>query len=446
MSKLDISARIETLYAEREEHVKTMDALTEKGALDEGEQKSFDDADSQINSLDLQIKNAEIVEQRQAMQHAKPVDVSGTPAGATVTPQLEQDKSLFFARQIHALFMTGGNRYAAAEYAEKQLGDQLLGKVMRMPQDVIQRAAVITGESGVSGFMEELVQVNQANMAFIELLRPMSVYARFPGRSMSFEGAGSIKIPRQTVGSTGGWVAEGDAIKVDRLTLDSVTLTPKKNGNIMAISRELAARSTPSALALVRDDLLKGIATSIDTKFVSADAEVAGTSPAGLQTFDGTPTASTGTDLNAITADLKAAIGAMLAVNMPMAAPIWLINPLRLNSLKFIRDGLGTYAFKDEIGAGNLAGYPYLESTSIPDDIVMLVDGSQIITASELAPEISISEDATVMMDDAPASPITAGSATSLWQTDSIGVRSTTRLDWGARYAECVQTITGVAW
>jgi HK97 family phage major capsid protein len=315
---------------------------------------------------------------------------------------------------------------------------------------VIQRATVIPGGAGVTGFAEELVQINQANEAFIELLRPMSVLANFPGRPMSFDGAGSIKIPRQTVGSTGGWIGEGGAIKVDRLTLDSVELTPKKNANIIAVSNELLARSTPSAMAIIRDDILRGIATSIDTKFLSSDAASAGVSPAGIQTYDGSSTASAGDTLDNITTDLKAAIAAMLTVNMPMARPIWLINPIRLNALKFIRDGLGAYAFKDEINQGTLAGYPYLTSTSVTDSVVMLVDAAQVIIATELAPEISISQDATIHMSDGPDADIGGGgSATpvqSMFQTDSTAVKAITRLDFAARYAECTQVITGVSW
>ena len=416
-------------------------------ALDEGEQTAFDDLEKQVGDLDHRLMNLEKTEQLIAANKAKPVEPR-TP-GAVVTPQLDQDKTLHLAREVHSLYMAGGNRLLASQYAKETLGDELLSTVLSMPADVVQRATVIPGATGTSGWASQLIQINQANEAFIDMLRPMSVVARFPGRQMSFEGAGSIVIPRKTVGSTGGWVAEGDGIKVDRLTLDSVTLTPKKNANIIAVSNELLARSTPSAMQLVRDDILEGVAVSIDTKFVSADAASAGVSPAGLQTYDGTPTASAGDTLDNITTDLKAALGAMLAVNMPMVRPVWLINPARLNSLRFIRDGLGSYAFRAEIDSGTLVGYPFIDSTTVSSSVVMLVDASQIIVASELSPEITLSGDASLHMVDASVAEDIGGATTpvqSMFQTDSTAIRCTTRLDFGARYDECVQSITSVSW
>lgn len=445
---MSIVKQITAVQALRKTAIVSMEKLmdTDEG-LDEAEQKKFDDFESEIKTLDHRLANLERTEQLIVAEKATSV-VPAPVTPAIVTPQLEQDKTLFIARQAHALFMAGGNRLTAAMYAKNTLGDDLLAKTLEMPADVIQRATVIPGASGTVGFAAELVQINQANSAFIELLRPMSIVARFPGRNMAFDGAGSIKIPRQTVGSTGGWVDEGDAIKVDRLTLDSITLTPKKNGNIIAVSKELLARSTPSAMQLIRDDILAGVATAIDTQFVSSDSTAG--RPAGIQTYDGTPTASTGDALANILADLKAAIGAMLAVNMPMVSPVWILHPVILNSLRFIQDGLGNRAFKDEIDAGMLVGYPFLTSTTCTQTVVMLVDGNQVIMATEMAPEISVSEDATIHMSDAPDNDLggggTATPVQSMFQTDSVAIKTTTRGDWAARYAECVQSITSVTW
>jgi len=371
---------------------------------------------------------------------AAPVVLSAPITGGN--PVSDDDSSLFFAKQAHSLYVNGGSRSAASTYAKEVLKDDLLAKTFKMPASVIKAAAAVaTGQSTVSGWAAELVQVNQAAAAFIELLRPMSIVARFPGRQMAFAGNGEIKIPRQTVGSTGTWVGENNPIKVDRLTLDEVSLKPKKNANIITATNELLMRSDPAAMGIIRDDILKGIAVSIDTTFADA-AAVSAVRPAGLQTFDGTPTASGGITLDKVTADIKAAIGAMLTVNMPMVNPVWLINPLRVNSLRFMRDGLGAYVWKDELSSGVLAGYPVLESTSVDAAIVMLVDASQIIIASELAPEISISEDATLsLMDDGSGAP-----TASMFQLDAVAIRAKTTLDWNSRYAEAVQVISGVAW
>lgn len=448
--------QIKALQTKIEDKLASIEALQtlvekEDRSFTKDEQSTYDAVYEEIKALQVRKNDMEKTESLLATRAvpATPTTPAAPAPAATPTPVTggtpvkDADPSLFFAKQAHALFVNGNSRASAAQYAKDVMQDEFLAKTFSMPLSVVNKAAaaVATGQSTVTGWAAELVQIQQAASAFIELLRPMSVVARFPGRSMDFAGNGEIKIPRQTVGSTGSWVGENNPIKVDRLTLDEVSLKPKKNANIITATNELLMRSDPSAMAIIRDDILKGIAISIDSTFTDASAASA-IRPAGMQTFDGTPTASGGVTLDLVTADIKAAIAAMLTVNMPMVSPVWLINPLRVNSLRFMRDGLGAYVWKDELSSGVLAGYPVLESTTVPGDIVMLVDANQIVIASELAPEISISEDATLsLMDDGSGAP-----TASMFQLDAVAIRAKTTLDWNSRYAEAVQVITGVAW
>jgi HK97 family phage major capsid protein len=364
----------------------------------------------------------------------------------TSVPQIDKDASMFFARQAHALFVCGGNRYAAAQYARDELKDELLAKAFQLPRSVVNKATVAPGDSVTTGWAAELVQINQAAGSFIDLLRNASIVARFPGRQMSFGGAGSIEIPRQTGGVSGSWVGEGKAIPLGALSFDDITLTPKKNAVIVAATNELLRRSDPSAMMLIRDDMVEGIAQVIDSTFIDGTAGSA-TRPAGIQTYDGTPTVSTGSTLDQITADLKTLIGEMNAANLPNDR-VWIMSPANELTLRLIRDGLGTYAFQAEMASGTLLGYPLLVSNTVPDDIVMLANASNIIVASELAPQISISQDASLHMEDAPADDI--GGATTpvanMFQLDQTAVRCLTTLDWAARRDEVVQVLNTVAW
>ena len=458
-----LSERIKANQAKLQEKISDWESVAktiedEDRYYSEDEQTKVDELKADIDALTKTIEDQKSREQVIASQ-AKAVE--SKPVQRIETKDLANaDKSLFFAKQAHCLFMTGGNRWAASDYAKHELRDDLMAKVLRLPPSVVakaasvpvRKAAVDPAQTGTSGWAAELVEVNQAAEAFIELLRPMSVVARFPGRQMNFGGAGSIQIPRQTVGSSGTWTGENTAIKVDRMTLDQVTLTPKKNANIITATNEMLARSNPSALALIRDDIVAGVATAIDAKFVSADAVSAGVSPAGLQTFDGTPTSSGGGTLAQILADLKTLTNAMLSVNMPMVSPVWLMNPVNVNALTYITDGLGVPAFS-ELSNGTLRGYPVLTSTTVASDIVMLVDANQIIIATEMAPEIDLSGDATLHMDDTDPNEdlgqdqLTLGApVASMFQLDSTAIRCKTTLDWGARYDECVQVLDTVAW
>ena len=427
-----------------------LEEMALKEILDGGEQKDYDDTASQISVLNDAQKRAEETEQLVAANKAVAVEIHENRSPITVRQAVEkEDKSLFYPKMLHAMYVGKGDSSMASRYAKNVMKNDLISKAVLMPSEMVQKATIAAGNTNTDTWADELTTIGQYNSAFIEMLRPMSIVARFPGRQMTFDGNNSILIPRQTGGVSGGWVAEADGIKVNKLAFDQVTLTPKKNGVIVPVTNELLARSDPSAMALIRDDLLKGIATTIDTKFVSDDAASANVSPAGLQTYDSSHATSAGDTLDNITTDLKNAIAALNALNMPMTSPVWLMNPARVNSLRFIRDGLGTYAFRDEINSGMLVGYPIIESTTVDSAHVMLVDASQVIIATDLVPEISISSDASLHMVDASVAEDIGGSTTpvqSMFQIDSTAVKAVTRLDWGVRYANCIQVTGDCTW
>lgn len=450
-----LAEQIKGLYDQREAKVKAMETLVEASeaqakSFSDDEQGKFDQYKQDIADLDKRIANLKETEQMVASTKAKPIipeSQQRTPITANDMPV--NDPSLYFAKQAHALYMAQGSRRDAAEYAKSVWGDDIISRVFKMPAAIVAKAAVDPGTSTTVGWAAELVQVNQAASAYIDALRAMSVVARFPGMQMSFGGAGSITIPRNAGPSAGAWVGENNGIKVDAIAFDNITLAPLKNANIITATNELLARSDPAALGIIRDDILRGVATSIDTKFCSGDAASAGVSPAGLQTFDAAPLTSTGATLDAITADMKALINAMLTLNMPMTRPVWVMNPVNVNALRFIRDGLGTYAYKDEINGGTIVGYPFLESTSMAATEIMLVDASQVIIASELAPQISISEDASLHMEDTSPAEDLGGATTpvaSMFQLDAVAIRAKSTIDWNLRHAGAVQVLDTVAW
>lgn len=453
---------IEGLQAQKSTAWDAAKALVDKAeeesrVLTDEEQEKYDGLTAEMRTLQTRIETHQELEKYHTAQQAKPLAPAKKAEPITTKHLPSADPSLFFAKQAVALYQTGSNRRDAAEFAMETWGDEQLSKVFTLPKAVVQQvsqAAIAkanpgVGDSTTPGWAAELVQVYQATEAYIDALRNASVVARFPSMQMGFQGNGSITIPRNAGPSAGAWVGEKKAIKVDAIAFDTVTLAPLKNANIITATNELLMRSDPSALAIIRDDIVQGVATSIDTKFTSADAASAGVSPAGLQTFDSSPTASTGTGLDEITADLRGMINQLLALNMPMTRPIWIINPVNVNYLRFIRDGLGTYAYMDEIMRGTIVGYPFLESNSMAATELILCDASQVIIASEMTPDISISEDASLHMEDtAPSDDI--GGATSpvynMFQMDSVAIRAKSTLDWNVRHADCVSVLTGVAW
>lgn len=466
---MDITKKISLKLQERETHTKAMEELLAKAdgeerGFDEDEQKDFDQHESMIRTIDVEVENLERMERAVAAQKAKPAKPEQAPAEhqPKVTVKSMQDPKLFFARQAHCLYMTGGVRSEAAAYA-KSIGDDPLAQVLAIPakafEAMIQKADAPIGTTTDATWAGPLTTVRQASEQFVEMLRAASVVARFPGRQTEFGGDNQIDVPKQNAGTGGSWIGETSPIRVGKLGFETLTLTPKKSAVIVPSSAELLRKSSPSAMMLIQDDIIAGTATNIDAKFISGDAAVAGVSPAGI--LNGiTGTASAGATLANIDTDLKTMTNSLLSANVPMTNPVWMMNPANLNTLTYLRDGNGNRAYPETL-QGMLVGYPVITSTTIGVDSVIFCDAPQIVIASDYMPLISISEDATLVMEDTDpvnqvgqeVEAITGGGVgagddriQSMYQTDSVAIRVKTAIDWIRRYDEAVDHLTSVAW
>ena len=93
----------------------------------------------------------------------------------------------------------------------------------------------------------------------------------------------NTKVPTQTAGGTYGWVGEGKPKPLTALAFSSATLAVAKAAGIIVITEELARLSSPSAEAVVRADMIAGIAQFLDGQFIDpAVAEVANVHPASI--------------------------------------------------------------------------------------------------------------------------------------------------------------------
>jgi HK97 family phage major capsid protein len=283
---------------------------------------------------------------------------------------------------------------------------------------------------------------------FIELLRPQTFIGRIEGfRRVPF----NIRIPRQTAGSTVGWVGEGLSKPVSKLAFDSVTFPWAKVAGIVVITEELARFSSPAAEGLVRQDLIDTIAQFLDKWFVSDNPPVAGVSPGGI--FNGVvaiPVGAAGVITVAdITNALGAAISAMTQAGVPMRAPYWLMHTATAAKLGLLRTAQDVFAFKDEMKDGKLLGVPFLASPNMPVvDVVApdpdtvsigLIDASEILLADDGPVTIDVSREATLQLDSAPATPPAGG--VSLWQQNMLGIKAEIYRYWMRRRDAAVQKI-----
>ena len=121
---------------------------------------------------------------------------------------------------------------------------------------------------------------------FLALLRPATILGKIPNlRNVPF----NTKVPAQSAGGTYGWVGEAKPKPVTKLGFTSDSLGIAKAAGIIVLTEELVRLSNPSAEALVRADMIAGIAQFLDQQFIDpAVAAVDGTNPASIT--NGAPT------------------------------------------------------------------------------------------------------------------------------------------------------------
>jgi hypothetical protein len=172
--------------------------------------------------------------------------------------------------------------------------------------------------------------------------------------------------------------------------------------------------------------------------------------PAGLQNLAGTNTsASTGATHDAIVADIKGMVQSMTASNLGRR-PVWIMHPSNLIALNMTLTAVGTPAFP-ETASNSLYGMPVVTSTTVPLDVVYLVDAAEMAIAFS-GPQFLGTDVASVHMEDTTPLPIVDGSGTaaapvrSLYQTNSLGLRMTLETDWSMTRGGAVVTLTSVDW
>lgn len=467
--------QISDLQTKRAAKVILLEQLHEKAASEgrvftDEEQRAFDLAARECEGINQQLESLGKLEALSA-KNARGIIVPGAPSPRDPTGRSthrgmgDLPKGTAFARYAMALAAGRGNLLQSAELAKSMWPDcpQLVGIIKHASgmggtageewatRVIHAKAAVAAGTTTDPAWAAPLV--NYANMQdeFIDLLRPATIIGRLQGfRRVPF----NIRIPRQTSGTSVGWVGEGKPKPVSKMGFDAVTLPWAKIAGICAITEELARFSSPSAEALVRDDLVATVAGFIDTAFIdpTAVANPAANSPASI-TNGAETIPSTGNTVAAITSDVQAALSSVSQQGLPLDGLAWVMNPRTKIYLSMLRLGTadGVFAFPEVSASGTLAGFPIVDSASVPitdqvdpapdTTLIALVKPSEILLADDGGVTLDASREASIAMSDDGT-----GALVSLWQNNLIGIRAERYVFWQPRRAACCVVISGVTY
>jgi HK97 family phage major capsid protein len=431
-------------------------AANDGATLDAAQKEEFDGNEADIVQIDDHLKRLRSME-KASISTAKPVDGTSTTNGTesrgmrVEVKGVNLPKGTTFTRYAMALARSKGNLMQAAEIAK--------GWTDTPQIETIFKAAVAAGTTTDTAWAKPLVEYQNMASEFAELLRPATIIGRIPGlRAVPF----NIKIPRQTGGSTVGWVGEGKPKPVSALAFDQVTLGMAKTAGIVVITDELARSSSPAAEGVVRQDLIDQTAQFLDNAFVDpAAAAVTNVSPASI-TYGVTPVTASGTSADNLRADAKALMAKYITANMSLAGAVWIMTETQALSISLMQNPLGQPEFPGTVatGGGTFLGLPVVTSENIPAQAavtgppaipagsrIILVKASEVMLADDGQTMLDVSSEASLQMDSAPTDPPAAATVfVSLWQMNMLGIRAERYINWGKRRPGAVQFITGTAY
>jgi HK97 family phage major capsid protein len=297
--------------------------------------------------------------------------------------------------------------------------------------------------------------VDQTNLAseFLEFLRPQTIIGRIPNlRRVPF----NIRITGQTTGAVAGWVGEAKGKPVTSFSTNAQTLLYTKIAAIAVITQELARFSSPSAEALVRDELARAVIERMDIDFIDpAQAAVAAVNPASI-TNGVTPLTSAGTSADNIRTDIQNLLEQFVLNNMN-ATNVVLIMPNTLAlAASLLVNSLGQPEFPGlTMNGGTLAGLTvitsqYAANQSGSGNLVIALDPTAILLADDGRVDLSTSMEASIEMSDAPtnasgAVPVPT-TLVSMYQTNSIAIKAERFINWLKARTTAVSFIDDVNW
>jgi hypothetical protein len=434
------------------------DTAAQKGeTLDQAALEEIADIDEENAALDRSLFVYRNLEAEMAASAQPVAKAAGeTQAAATVarsgvtavvkTEKLEPGQG--FARLAKVKALAGLDHRNPLDIAKARYGET--SEIV-----AVLKAGEVDAGSNLSGnWAANLTGAETSLVAdFAAYLRPATILGKF--------GQGGVPALRQTgfreplLMQTGGgaayWVGEGKPKGLTAFDFERTTLEPLKIANIAIVTEENIRSSNPSSEMLIRDALRDAIAAGIDTAFIDpSNGGSSGIKPASI-TNGAASIVSTGTAADDIRLDARAVFQKFIDANNAPTSGVWIMSATNALALSLLVNNLGQPEFPG-IGmtGGVFVGLPCIVS-QYADDVVTLVNASDIYFGDEGGVAVDMSREASIEMRDGDnlsqdATSSTGASLVSLWQSNLVGLRAERSLNWKRRRDLSVAYLTSVTW
>lgn len=444
------SARMDELMAK---------AATDGTTLDEVQEEEYDGLEREVEAVDkhlVRLRKQEVAN----IQKAKPaqgtdIGAAGASRGiAIVKGPPDLPPGLRFARVVKCLWASRMHYRSPADIAAEMYPDDGL----------VAKAAVAAGATASGNWAAALVGAETSVFAdFVEFLRPMTILGKF-----GTDGIPSLRrVPfrtaliGQTSGGAGYWVGEGAPKPLTKFSFERTTLEENKVANIAVVTDEILRNSSPAADGILRDQLAGALKERLDIDFIDPDKAIsANVSPASI-TNGISAIPSSGTDADAVRADIAALFEAFIAANNAPTDGVYVMPTTVALRLSLMMNPLGQSEFPGlTMLGGRFLGLPVISSQHVPVDsdgaIVVLVNASDIYLGDDGGISVDFSREASLQMLDTDVSGAgaptvnsvtpTATQLVSMFQTNSVAFRAERIINWKRRRESAVAVLSEVNW
>jgi HK97 family phage major capsid protein len=462
MAKKTVAESISAFEATRQAKAARLDEITdaanEKGeTLDAAGKEEFDTIELEIKEIDehltrLRARDAINRQQAKAVDGATPQAASSSRGNGQepirISVKANVEPGIPFTRAVWCKVHGSMNHRDPVAIAKSMPWNDQTPEVGKYLEAEQQKAAVAAGTTTHATWATTLVEELNLVSEFAEILRPATIIGRIPGITrVPF----NIKIPRETTAASVGWVGEGAVKPVSEMAFDQITLLFNKVAGIVPVTEELFRFSSPAIEGIIRNSLRDSIAYLIDRDFLDpTKAVVTGVSPASI-TNGVTPITPTGTNADALRADLGTLLTEYTEDNQNLASLVLIMTATQAMKIALMRNTLGQREFEG-LGrdGGTLEGIPVIVSENMvatggsPADgtMIVAVNAREILLADDGGVTVDVSREASLQMDTAPDSPETASTImVSLWQRNMVALKAERLITWAKRRSTAVQFI-----
>lgn len=464
--------QIAQIKAQIKSNLEAMEALTEKSiedgeALNDEQQAEFDSLNQENDTLEVQVKNFEILQAKSLDNAVEVKGKSSKEATASRTPgqkaaernssiklnlrqeqrggdvQLKEEKGIQFARVAKCIALAKGNYHQASDIAESMYGDN---EPVIQTVKMLSKAVVPVANNATEAYAGALV--NDGVVAdFLAYQEPLSIIGQLNLKEVPF----GNEWVEDLDGGEAYWVGEGNRKPATSFSLRRDGLNRYKLAALAVLTMENVQDSSIKSDIWVRDSLARAVNRKLDQSFIDpTNAGVANVSPASV-TYGVTPTASTGTAKG----DIKAAIKAYMSQNNGSRSGAKIIvDSESFFDLSSSENAVtGQLDFPTLATSGTIYGIPVIVSDYLSGfadtagKILVVLNENAIVRGySPAAPDLIVkwSDQASVVIDSDPEA---TTAPRSLWQENLVGCIVERRIDWKkARSSTAVVVVNGITW